>query len=165
MDRTDIPTPLGTVTAFADSRGLTGLYFKEYMTVEIPRKLTDLSELRDDAGYFLSLRRWLADYFAGSNRPVDLPLVPEGTPFQRRVWERLRSIPYGETCTYGEIARELGKAKSAQAVGGAVGRNPLMLLIPCHRVIGSDGSLTGYAGGIERKKALLEREGALGTDG
>ena len=165
MYKTDIPTPLGTVTAFADSQGLTGLYFKENMTVEIPRKLTDLSELRDDADYFLSLRRWLADYFSGSDRPIDFPLVPEGTPFQRQVWERLRSIPYGKTCTYGEIAREMGKTMSAQAVGGAVGRNPLMLLIPCHRVVGSNGSLTGYAGGIERKKALLEREGALGTDG
>ena len=99
---------------------------------------------------------WLEEYFRGKEPTIKVKLAPEGTPFQKRVWEELLTIPYGETLSYGELARRLGS--SPRAVGSAVGRNPISLLIPCHRVLGSDGSLTGYAGGIERKKFLLEQE-------
>ncbi|MDR1152036.1 MAG: methylated-DNA--[protein]-cysteine S-methyltransferase [Bifidobacteriaceae bacterium] len=112
------------------------------------------------------LRSWLDAYFAGENPAIDFPLAPRGTPFQQRVWSILRQIPYGETTTYGDIASRLTAQSasgrtSARAVGGAVGHNPISLVIPCHRVIGATGSLTGYAGGLDRKTALLTLEGVL----
>lgn len=112
---------------------------------------------------FRLLRSQLESYFSGKLRSFDLNIAPEGTPFQLSVWELLLAIPSGETTTYGALARQLasqreGRIPSAQAVGGAVGRNPVAIIIPCHRVIGSNGSLTGYAGGLERKSALLELE-------
>ena len=107
---------------------------------------------------FDSVIRWLDAYFAGKPMPVDLPLSPAGTDFQRRVWDILLTIPYGETTTYGAIAKQLGAPMSAQAVGQAVGKNPLAIIIPCHRVVGANGQLTGYAWGIERKQWLLRHE-------
>jgi len=110
---------------------------------------------------------WLSDYFAGCRpSPSTLPLAPDGTDFQKLIWRQLAAIPYGESVTYGELSRlaaaELGKARmSAQAVGGAVGRNPISIIVPCHRVLGADGSLTGYAGGLDRKLWLLEHEGIV----
>ena len=101
----------------------------------------------------------IQEYLAGARKAFDLPLDPTGTAFERSVWEALRSIPYGETRTYGQIASRIGNVKACRAVGRAVGRNPLSIFIPCHRVIGQNGSLTGYAGGIEMKKALLGIEG------
>lgn len=114
----------------------------------------------------LSAKRWLDDYFSGENPKISVPLRPEGTAFQKEIWNLLLKIPYGETTTYGKLAQICAERRgsprfSAQAVGGAVGRNPISLLIPCHRVIGADGSLTGYAGGTEKKEALLRLEGAL----
>lgn len=103
----------------------------------------------------------LEAYFRGELRTFDLPLRPGGTDFQQRVWNQLLGIPYGSTLTYGELARELGDEKTIRAVGRANGRNPIPIIIPCHRVIGSEGRLTGYAGGIERKRWLLQHEGAL----
>ena len=105
-------------------------------------------------------------YFSGREPDFAVPLRPSGTPFQQEVWAALREIPYGQTTTYGAIARQMAARRglprlSAQAVGGAVGRNPICILVPCHRVLGADGSLTGYAGGVERKRWLLESEGAL----
>ncbi|MDO4530376.1 MAG: methylated-DNA--[protein]-cysteine S-methyltransferase [Bacillota bacterium] len=100
----------------------------------------------------------LTEYFAGERREFDLPLQPMGTPFQQRVWEALQNIPYGETRTYGEIAKAIGKPGAARAVGMANHKNPIGILIPCHRVIGADGRLTGYAGGLEKKEFLLELE-------
>ena len=100
---------------------------------------------------------WLDAYFYGKSHPIDFSLSPKGTPFQQRVWEALRNIPFGTTCTYGDIAREIG-CRSPQAVGQAVGGNPIAIMIPCHRVVGSKGQLTGYAWGIEKKKWLLEHE-------
>jgi methylated-DNA-[protein]-cysteine S-methyltransferase len=100
-------------------------------------------------------------YFAGELDAFDLDLDPQGTPFQRRVWDELRRIPFGETISYSELARRLGDPKLVRAVGVANGRNPISIVIPCHRVIGADGSLTGYAGGLPRKQLLLELEGAL----
>jgi methylated-DNA-[protein]-cysteine S-methyltransferase len=102
--------------------------------------------------------RQLRAYFAGELRQFDLPLDPQGTPFQQQVWAALREIPYGEVRSYGQIAAAIGNPKACRAVGMANHRNPLPILIPCHRVCGSDGSLTGYGGGIERKKWLLELE-------
>ena len=110
------------------------------------------------------MRRWLDVYFSGRKPDFTPPTAPAGTAFQQSVWEILRTIPYGETTTYGAIARRIeqntGCRMSAQAVGGAVGRNPISILIPCHRVIGADGSLTGYAGGLDKKERLLQWEGA-----
>ncbi len=103
-------------------------------------------------------RRQLEEYFAGSRRVFDLPLTPEGTAFQRAVWEALQAIPYGETRTYGQIAAAVGRPKAFRAVGGACHCNPIGIIIPCHRVVGSSGRLTGYAGGLDRKAALLALE-------
>ncbi len=114
----------------------------------------------EDARPFTVARRQLEEYFAGSRRAFDLPLAPAGTAFQLRVWAALRTLPYGSTVSYGELARRLGIAGGARAVGLANGANPLPVVVPCHRVIGADGSLTGFGGGLPIKKALLELEGA-----
>ena len=107
----------------------------------------------------------LAEYFAGRRRSFTLPLAPQGTPFQRSVWEALQRIPYGETCTYGRIAALVGRPKACRAVGMANHRNPLAIVIPCHRVVGSDGTLTGYAGGLAVKERLLRLEREEPSDG
>ena len=101
----------------------------------------------------------LSAYFAGRRRNFDLPLAPRGTPFQTTVWAQLQLIPFGETCAYGDIARRLDNPKAVRAVGAANGRNPIAVIIPCHRVIGNNGTLTGYAGGLDRKAWLLQHEG------
>lgn len=101
----------------------------------------------------------LAEYFAGRRRDFDLPLAPRGTDFQRAVWSELTRVPYGRTVSYGELASRVGRAGASRAVGGANNRNPLPIVVPCHRVIGADGSLTGYGGGLDRKRALLALEG------
>lgn len=118
--------------------------------------------LREAPEAFAAIGRQLDEYFAGRRRSFDLDLDPAGTPFQLAVWEALRSIPYGTTTTYGEIAARIGRPGAGRAVGGAVGRNPLSIVVPCHRVVGSDGSLTGFGGGLGRKTALLELEGEIG---
>ena len=100
----------------------------------------------------------LGEYFAGTRKDFDLPLAPEGTPFQQKSWEALRAIPYGETISYGEQARRLGSPSAVRAVGAANGRNPISIIVPCHRVIGSDGSLTGFAAGLDAKAWLLRHE-------
>ncbi len=153
-------SPLGEMLLAADDTGLTGLWFQgqkyfarslepEHREVELP--------------VFETAKRWLELYFSGREPDFSVPLHLVGTPFQRDVWEILRTIPYGKTVTYGEIAKRLagkrGLARmSAQAVGGAVGHNPVSIIVPCHRVLGADGSLTGYAGGIGKKTALLRLE-------
>jgi methylated-DNA-[protein]-cysteine S-methyltransferase len=114
---------------------------------------------RDDAR-FTETARQLGEYFAGERTAFDLPLRATGTAFEQRVWDELRDIPYGETTSYGAIARRLGHPRAARAVGRANGRNPLAIVVPCHRVIGASGALTGYAGGLDRKRALLALERA-----
>ena len=155
-------TPLGAVQAAADDDALRGLWFtgQKYFPAA-----AETWHNRPDYPVFAALEAWLKDYFSGKNPAVTMPLSPEGTDFQQAVWKLLLEIPYGKTTTYGTIAANLGAAKdgAAQAVGGAVGHNPISLIIPCHRVLGADGSLTGYAGGLEKKRALLELEGALPT--
>ena len=153
-------SPLGGILIAADETGLTGLWFdgQKYFpdTFAEPAQEKETPVLR-------SAVLWLDGYFRGDRPDFTPPLHPSGTPFRRAVWDILLQIPYGETATYGEIARRLARERrlpgmSAQAVGGAVGHNPISLIIPCHRVVGADGSLTGYAGGLERKAYLLALE-------
>ena len=153
---THYASPLGPILLAADETGLTGLwfegqkYFPSFLGVEYQEKETPV---------LTETVRWLDVYFSGKDPGFLPPLHPQGSPFRQTVWDILLTIPRGQTMTYGEIARRLG-VRSAQAVGGAVGHNPSSILIPCHRVVGSDGSLTGYAGGVERKARLLQLEGA-----
>jgi methylated-DNA-[protein]-cysteine S-methyltransferase len=115
----------------------------------------------EDPAAFTDATRELDEYFAGTRRTFDLPLDPHGTPFQQEVWLQLRTIPMGTTTTYGDIAMRVGRPHASRAVGAAIGRNPIAIVVPCHRVIGASGALTGFAGGIERKTALLTLEGVL----
>ena len=151
-------SPLGRILLAAEGEALTGLWFEGQRY--FARGLGEDREERETP----VLRRgaeWLDRYFAGEKPEPCLPLAPAGTAFQRAVWELLLEIPYGETTTYGALAAELarrGRPSSPRAVGGAVGRNPISILIPCHRVLGRNGALTGYAAGEERKKRLLALE-------
>lgn len=153
---THYASPLGPILLAADETGLTGLwfeaqkYFPSFLGVDYQEKETPI---------LTETVRWLDVYFSGKDPGFLPPLHPQGSPFRQTVWDILLTIPRGQTITYGEIARRLG-VRSAQAVGGAVGHNPISILIPCHRVVGSDGSLTGYAGGLDRKTRLLQLEGA-----
>lgn len=143
-------SPLGPITLTSDGDALTGLRFG------MPDE-DCVSPISTFNSQFSTFTRWLDIYFSG-RRPAFLPpLRPSGTAFQQRVWQTLMEIPYGETTTYGAIARRVG-CRSAQAVGQAVGKNPIAIIVPCHRVVGSDGSLTGYAYGLERKAWLLQME-------
>ena len=159
---TEVSTPLGPVTLAAEEGGLRGLWFVGQAYDKGPWVRARGKE--GDCPVFCQARQWLEAYFSGTFLPVTLPLAPEGTAFQKGVWEILRTISPGKTMTYGQIAGLLEardhRRVSAQAVGGAVGRNPLSLLIPCHRVVGAQGQLTGYAAGLSVKRRLLELEGA-----
>ena len=150
--RRRIETPLGAVWLEADADGVTALRFEAAGD--------ELCETGPDSPFIGRTREQLAAYFAGTRREFDVPLSPAGTPFQMAVWRELLKIPFGGTRTYGQLASALGRPGAARAVGAACGRNPLAILVPCHRVVGADGSLTGYAWGVERKQALLALEGA-----
>ncbi len=141
-------TPLGLVRVETESGSICMLKFEQ--------RREDYPD-RPDELCFLA-KEQLNEYFAGHRQEFTLPLRPQGTPFQRSVWEAVKSIPYGQTRSYREIGLQIGRPTASRAVGAAVGKNPIWLLIPCHRVIGSDGSLTGYAGGLRRKESLLELE-------
>mgnify|MGYP002627169320 FL=1 len=156
-------TPLGRILLSSNGESLTGLWFEnqKYYGVSLPA-------LREERHLplFEQAETWLSLYFDGKDPGFIPPLSPRGTPFQKEVWDILLTIPFGRTMTYGEIATRLAALRglphlSAQAVGGAVGHNPISLMIPCHRVVGADGSLTGYAAGPDRKEALLALEGSL----
>ena len=158
-----LSTPLGPMTLTASDAAIVSLHFGEAVPAGSVLAGSELagSELAPDGEVPPLLRhaaRELAEYFAGRRHRFTLPLAPQGTPFQQRVWEALRSIPCGETRTYGQIARQIGRPGASRAVGMANNRNPIAILIPCHRVIGADGRLTGYAAGIEVKARLLELE-------
>ena len=158
MVKTEYASPVGKLTLASDGENLTGLWIagQKYFAAGIPTNLP----VCDDLPVFLQARDWLDRYFSGERPlPGELPLAPQGSAFRQSVWQLLCEIPYGQTVTYGEIAKRLS-CKSAQAVGGAVGHNPISIIIPCHRVLGSDGSLTGYAGGAQKKIWLLAHEGA-----
>ena len=155
-------SPLGGILLAADDVGLTGLWFdgQKYFA----RGLSN-EHIAQETPILTEAKRWLDIYFTGKAPDFTPPLHPIGSAFRRSVWEILLQIPYGQTATYGEIARQLAKKQglermSAQAVGGAVGHNEISIIIPCHRVVGADGSLTGYAGGIGKKETLLELERA-----
>ncbi|MEV0457350.1 methylated-DNA--[protein]-cysteine S-methyltransferase [Catellatospora methionotrophica] len=152
-----IETGLGTLTIVADEDALTGLYFPGHW---YPPKPEAIGPYVDAAGdpLFTRAAAELADYLAGRRTSFDVPVALHGDDFQQRVWALLREIPHGETTTYGALAARLGNPALAQRVGQAVGRNPVSVIVPCHRVVGSDGSLTGFAGGLERKHFLLELE-------
>ncbi|AKT50425.1 methylated-DNA--[protein]-cysteine S-methyltransferase [Arsenicicoccus sp. oral taxon 190] len=152
---TIIDSPVGPLTAVADDEALIAIYFERHGRAPA---VTEHGERTDDHPVLAAARDQLADYFAGRRTGFDLPLAPRGDAFQQRVWAQLREIPYGQTRSYGQLARALGQPGAAQAVGNANGANPLSIVVPCHRVIGSDGSLTGYAGGLERKRWLLAHE-------
>jgi methylated-DNA-[protein]-cysteine S-methyltransferase len=143
-------SPLGPLTIQARSRGLTGLAF--------PGCTERLDEHRRAPDLLARAVAQLDEYFAGQRRIFDLPLGLDGTQFQQRVWQQLRQIPYGTTTTYTKLAHSVGRPDIVRAVGAAVGRTPIPIIIPCHRVLAADGALTGYRGGIERKRALLDLE-------
>lgn len=151
-------SPIGNILLASKDNELIGAWFEgqKYYLANINE---DITENEDEI--LIKASKWLDDYFEGKKPPInDLKLAPAGSDFRLKVWKILCEIPYGETITYGEIAKRLSKDKkmSAQAVGGAVSHNPISIIIPCHRVIGSNGKLTGYAGGIERKRFLLRHE-------
>jgi methylated-DNA-[protein]-cysteine S-methyltransferase len=148
---------LGRMLLTSDGHALTGLYFVGQKYQAVP-PVDRADEPRAEP--FAQVRAELAGYFAGARQRFDLAMAPGGTPFQRCVWRALAAIPFGATTSYFALAQSLGAPRSVRAVAAAVGRNPISVLIPCHRVIGSDGSLTGYAGGLERKRKLLALEAA-----
>jgi methylated-DNA-[protein]-cysteine S-methyltransferase len=152
---TSVASPVGRLVLVSDGTALTAVLFAD--SPDAPRR-TGACAVDPDAAPFPEARRELEEYFAGRRTHFEIPLAPRGTPFQLRVWEALRRIPHGSTRTYGEVARALGSPRAVRAVGGANRRNPLAIVVPCHRVIGSDGTLTGYAGGLARKRALLHLE-------
>ena len=153
-------SPIGNMLIAADEIGLTGLWFEgqKYFANTLPDE-----HISQETRILAETTKWLDVYFSGEEPKFTPPLHPEGSTFRQAVWQILLQIPYGQTITYGEIAGKLTETKigshmSAQAVGGAVGHNEISIIIPCHRVVGTNGSLTGYAGGIDKKISLLELE-------
>lgn len=146
-------SPVGPLLLAGTTAGLTHVLFGEG-----PRPSAPAADWHEDAAAFDAARGQLDEYFAGTRRAFDLPLAPAGTPFQRAVWSLLRAIPFGDTRCYRDLAVAMGKPGAMRAVGLANGRNPLSIVVPCHRVIGSDGSLTGFGGGLEAKRFLLDHE-------
>jgi methylated-DNA-[protein]-cysteine S-methyltransferase len=158
---TTIASPIGELLLVGDGSTLSGLYMQDGRK---PKRVAP--GWTEAAASFADVRAQLEEYFAGERTSFDVSLAPQGAPFELEVWRALEQIPYGETVSYGEIARRVGQPTAARAVGTANGRNPIAVIVPCHRVIGADGSLTGYGGGLERKRLLLELErgqGRLGT--
>ncbi|URZ87397.1 methylated-DNA--[protein]-cysteine S-methyltransferase [Floricoccus penangensis] len=154
----DIESPVGTLTLASDGQSLTGLWIKNQkyygLGIDEPSESIDLP-------VFAETKRWLDLYFSGVNPNFYPPLNPKGTEFRQEIWKLLTQIPYGQTVTYGQLSQMMkdnGLKSSPQAVGGAAGHNPISIIIPCHRVLGSDGTLTGYAGGLENKMKFLDLE-------
>lgn len=154
MPYTTYESPVGLLDLVASDAGLQAVWWPQDARALV------LGDRDDHHRVLVTAVRQLDEYFAGDRREFDLPLDPAGTPFQQKVWEVLRTIPYGQTITYGEQARRLGDARKARAVGAANGRNPISIIVPCHRVVGSTGALTGFAGGVGTKGWLLEFERA-----
>ena len=153
MISTTIATPLGTLQLISDGESLVKIAFPDWHY--------DVPECTVENPALAKTRAQLDEYFAGNRQHFDLPLAPSGTTFQKAVWAALSEIPFGEVRSYGDIAKGIGKPSAVRAVGAANSRNPLPVVVPCHRVIGTDGSLTGFAGGLERKRQLLTLEGYL----
>jgi methylated-DNA-[protein]-cysteine S-methyltransferase len=151
-----VESPLGDLLLVSDGADLTGLYMQSHKGWPSVGQ-----DWRRDEEHFAAVVAQLKAYFAGERRDFELSLAPRGTPFQLSVWRTMASVPYGQTITYGQLAAGIGLPTAARAVGQASGRNPIPIIVPCHRVIGTAGSLTGYGGGIERKRWLLELEAAV----
>lgn len=158
--RATLASPVGELVLVASDRGLRAVLWPDHAPgrVPLPDEIAD-----DDHPVLTAAATQLREWFAGERREFDLPLDPSGTPFQHDVWARLAEIPYGETVTYAELADQLGDRRKARAVGAAVGRNPLSVVVPCHRVVGADGTLTGFAGGLATKRVLLDLESGTAT--
>ena len=155
---TTFDSPLGRIRLAANPQGLCGVWFEGH------EDSPDASHWAPDPNHALlqQATRQLGDYFAGQRRQFELPLdLSTGTPFQQSVWRALLDIAFGQICSYGTVSAAIGKPSAVRAVGGAIGRNPLSIVVPCHRVIGANGALTGYSGGMQRKVALLQLEGRL----
>jgi methylated-DNA-[protein]-cysteine S-methyltransferase len=167
VDKTEIiskiKSPVGILTISSDGQNITGLWMKGQKYYA--RTLVEGVLASSNLPIFDSIQKWLDIYFSGKEPDFTLPVMPKGSPFQKAIWNILCKIPYGQTTTYGEVARQFGltnkekKHTSPRAVGNAVGHNPISIIIPCHRVIGKNGSLTGYASGIDKKIKLLQLEG------
>jgi methylated-DNA-[protein]-cysteine S-methyltransferase len=155
---TRIDSPIGELLLVGDGDALRGLYMQDGRK---PKRIAP--DWKASAAPFADVKTQLEEYFAGARTSFDVSLAAEGAPFEREVWHALEEIPYGETVSYGEIARRVGQPTAARAVGTANGRNPIAVIVPCHRVIGADGSLTGYGGGLERKRLLLDLEARTRT--
>jgi len=151
---TEIPSPIGRLQLRIRGDALTGLFMEEHR--HLPERPADA---KSDAAPFRDAITQLEEYFAGERREFSLPLAAEGTDFQREVWRGLAAIPYGVTLSYGQLALAIGRPRAVRAVGLANGRNPISIIVPCHRVIGQSGKLTGYGGGLPRKEWLLAHEG------
>jgi methylated-DNA-[protein]-cysteine S-methyltransferase len=151
----EIESPVGKLKLVASSNALVAVLWKR----ERPNRVKlDTMTLAPQHPILLETERQLAEYFSGERIQFDLPLQPDGSEFQKKVWQALREIPFGQTRSYLDLAKALGSSKAARAVGAANGKNPLSIIVPCHRVVGADGSLTGFAGGVETKAALLALE-------
>ncbi len=159
---THFASPVGPMLLVSNGVGLTGLYMAQYRYGE---EVGEAWSPEDDALPFRETVRQLAAYFEGTLTEFSLPLAMRGTPFQQRVWKELQAIPYGTTISYGELARRIGNPNASRAVGLANGHNPISLIVPCHRVIGANGKLTGYGGGLPRKAALLAFESSVLVNG
>lgn len=152
---TSIDSPIGRLKLVASDRGLVAILWPN----ENPRRVRLAAHTEDPRHPILTkAASQLVEYFAGKRTSFDLPLDPQGTPFQRAVWDALLAIPYGETRSYGQLAKQLGNPNATRAVGAANGRNPISIVVPCHRVVGSTGKLTGFAGGLHTKSYLLDLE-------
>ncbi len=156
---TKVSSPVGNITLVADKEHLCAIYFSNQRP---DKKQFPLLERKDNSRVLKSAVKQLGAYFSGTAQTFDISLRPVGTDFQERVWKALRSIKYGKTVSYGDIAKKIGNPKALRAVGSAIGRNPLSIIVPCHRVIGSNGKLTGFAGGLKTKEYLLNLESEQG---
>lgn len=145
-----IDTPIGMICVESNEEAITGLFFE--------KNKTQYKQEKPETDLLKRAGEQLKEYFSGKRKTFDLPLSPSGTEFQKKVWKALCTIPYGETRSYGEIAAQIGNPKACRAVGGANNKNPIMIFIPCHRVIGADGSLVGFGGGIDAKKFMFNLE-------
>ena len=156
---TNYQSPIGEMLIVSDGDAVNGIWF--YSQKNFKSTIKEYIVEKDDLAIFKDVKLWFDNYFNGLNPKIDFKIKPMGSEFRLKVWKRLSEIPYGETLTYGEIASEISPTMSAQAVGGAVGANPIAIIIPCHRVIGKNGKMTGYAAGIDKKIELLKLENIL----
>ncbi|MDZ5078133.1 methylated-DNA--[protein]-cysteine S-methyltransferase [Nesterenkonia sp. HG001] len=165
LSHTLLDSPVGQLALVTDGQALTGVYMQEHRHTTV-KSWGERVDRKEAADVVQRAEEQLDEYFTGERQDFDLPLAAAGTEFQRAVWAGLREIPYGETWTYGQLASHLGRPGASRAVGLANGRNPISIIVPCHRVIGADGSMTGYGGGVPRKEQLLalERSGQLPLD-